>query len=201
MCTLYKIPSNLSIKDEKLVPSMSTACFTVICSGHGSHGTAESRTRYWNAYMLFYEEVKESSNDGGGAGGEAKGVLAPPLVCPPGDGTQPISPVSPLLPESGDKLTQLQVSITNNINHNIEAIQELFDVMTLYLLWCDDPLPSLLQALVQKGEKHHMFSDSIPATIQRSVNEENLQFMQHRDVYCPEYLEFIYRLTLANSVS
>ena len=67
--------------------------------------------------------------------------------------------------------------------------------MTLYLL---SPLP---QALVQKGEKHHMFSDSIPAKIQRSVNEENLQFMQHRDVYCPEYFEFIYRLTVTNSVS
>ena len=63
------------------------------------------------------------------------------------------------------------------------------------------PFTCFAQALVQKGEKHHMFSDSIPANIQRSVNEENLQFMQHRDIYCPEYFEFIYRLTLANSVS
>lgn len=67
-----------------------------------------------------------------------------------------------------------------------------FCLFTLYLF---------PQALVQKGEKHHMFSDSIPANIQRSVNEENLQFMQHRDIYCPEYFEFMYRLTLANSVS
>ena len=55
-----------------------------------------------------------------------------------------------------------------------------------------DPCPC--QALVQKGEKRHMFSDSMPADIQRSVNEENLQYMQHRDVYCPEYFEFIHRL-------
>ena len=40
----------------------------------------------------------------------------------------------------------------------------------------------------------------MPADIQRSVNEENLQFMQHRDVYCLEYFEFIYRLTQCNTV-
>ena len=63
-----------------------------------------------------------------------------------------------------------------------------------------NPLPTF-QALVQKGEKRHIFSDSMPATIQRSVNEENLQFMQHRDVYCPEYFLFIHRLTFCNFVS
>ena len=57
------------------------------------------------------------------------------------------------------------------------------------------------QALVQKGERRHMFSESMPADIQRSVNEENLQFMQHRDVYCVEYFDFIYRLTQCNAVS
>ncbi len=46
-----------------------------------------------------------------------------------------------------------------------------------------------------------MFSDSMPADIQRSVNEENLLFMRHRDVYCPEYFEFIHRLAMCNTVS
>lgn len=58
-----------------------------------------------------------------------------------------------------------------------------------------------IQALVQKGEKRHLFVDSMPARIQRSVNEENLQFMRHRDVYCPEYFEFIRKLALCNTVS
>ena len=63
-----------------------------------SHGSVENRTRYWNAYMLFYEEVKK----------EPKGGLAPPLI----RGGEPIprSPISPL-PEGGDKLTQLQVTL------------------------------------------------------------------------------------------
>ena len=45
-----------------------------------------------------------------------------------------------------------------------------------------------------------MFSESMPANIQRSVNEENLQFMQHRDVYCTEYFDFIHRLATCNQV-
>ncbi len=40
----------------------------------------------------------------------------------------------------------------------------------------------------------------MPAEIQRSVNEENLQFMQHRDVYCVEYFEFVHRLIVSNMV-
>ena len=49
--------------------------------------------------MLFYEEVKES-----------RGGLAPPLLR--GGEGHPISPLSPLpCPESGDKLTQLQVCL------------------------------------------------------------------------------------------
>ena len=46
-----------------------------------------------------------------------------------------------------------------------------------------------------------MFSDTMPPEIQRSVNEENLQFMQHRDVYCPEYFAFMRQLVQANGVS
>ena len=55
--------------------------------------------RYWNAYMLFYEEVKKSAVTEG---------LAPPLIR--GGEAVPRSPISPV-PEGGDKLTQLQVSV------------------------------------------------------------------------------------------
>ena len=61
--------------------------------------------------------------------------------------------------------------------------------------------PSLSKALVQKGERRHMFQDPMPPAIQRSVNEENLQFMQHRDVYCVEYFEFVRDLAITNQVS
>ncbi len=53
---------------------------------------------------------------------------------------------------------------------------------------------------MQKGERRHMFRDAMPPAIQRSVNEENLQFMQHRDIYCLEYFEFVRELTMANHV-
>ncbi len=65
--------------------------------------------------------------------------------------------------------------------------------------FCITLLP--FQALVQKGDKRQLFSETMPATIQRSVNEENLQFMQHRDVYCAEYFEFVHRLAGCNMVS
>ncbi|XP_019859988.1 PREDICTED: ubiquitin carboxyl-terminal hydrolase 24-like [Amphimedon queenslandica] len=57
---------------------------------------------------------------------------------------------------------------------------------------------SQLQELVTKGEKRGVFNDNIPSTIQRSVNTENLHFMQNRDVYCREYFEFIRNLTFCN---
>lgn len=33
------------------------------------------------------------------------------------------------------------------------------------------------------------------------INEENLQFMQHRDVYCHDYFNFIRSLSFVNNVS
>ena len=42
--------------------------------------------------------------------------------------------------------------------------------------------------------------DTMPPQIQRSVNEENLQFMCNRDVYCSEYFDFVFNLTSANRV-
>lgn len=63
----------------------------------------------------------------------------------------------------------------------------------------DDKL-SQLQALVQRGDRRGVFSDTIPPAIQRSVNEENLLFMRHRDVYCLEYLSFVRSLVAANKV-
>ena len=59
----------------------------------------------------------------------------------------------------------------------------------------------LSQALVQKGERRHLFDDTMPAVIQHKVNEDNLQFMRHRDVYCTEYFEFVRELSYANHVS
>ncbi len=84
-----------SVREEGREREGGRSC-VILSPAHSTQGSAESRTRYWNAYMLFYEEVKKS-----------KSGLAPPLIR--GGETIPRSPISPL-PEGGDKLTQLQVS-------------------------------------------------------------------------------------------
>ena len=40
----------------------------------------------------------------------------------------------------------------------------------------------------------------MPAAIQHKVNEDNLQFMRHRDVYCTEYFDFVRELVYTNHV-
>jgi len=57
---------------------------------------------------------------------------------------------------------------------------------------------SQLSALVKRGEKRGIFSDNIPPSIRRLVLEENLQFMQNRDVYNEDYFRLIYNLCSCN---
>ncbi|XP_015755638.1 PREDICTED: ubiquitin carboxyl-terminal hydrolase 24-like [Acropora digitifera] len=58
---------------------------------------------------------------------------------------------------------------------------------------------SQLTALLQKGERKGIFKDKMPATIQRVVHTENLQFMQNRDVYNEDYFRFILNLASCNT--
>ena len=71
--------------------------------------------------MLFYEEVKK----------ERKGGLAPPLI----RGGEPIprSPISPL-PEGGDKLTQLQVTLCIVVGQSFD--QTLVRSSSFFALKC-----------------------------------------------------------------
>jgi ubiquitin carboxyl-terminal hydrolase 9/24 len=57
---------------------------------------------------------------------------------------------------------------------------------------------SQLTALVQSGERRGIFSDRMPVRIQRAVEEENLKFMQNRDVFNEDYFNFIKNLILVN---
>ena len=59
-----------------------------------------------------------------------------------------------------------------------------------------------LTALVRKGEERVVFQHpSMPSAIQRHIHDENLQFMQHKEVYTPGYFTFIKELVDANLVS
>lgn len=60
-----------------------------------------------------------------------------------------------------------------------------------------DSLSQLTQ-LVDKGERHGLFLDKMPARIQQVVKEENLSFMHNRDIYNDSYFSFIQRLARAN---
>ena len=71
---------------------------------HSSHVSQETRTRYWNAYMLFYKEVDKPSRRGTGTSSTHGGVGVA-LGEEPGTAASPLSP----MPETGDKLAQLQV--------------------------------------------------------------------------------------------
>lgn len=63
-----------------------------------------------------------------------------------------------------------------------------------------DSLTQLTQ-LVHHGERQGLFSDKIPARVERVIKSENLRFMQNRDVYNEEYFSFVKQLTMSTSVS
>ena len=44
-----------------------------------------------------------------------------------------------------------------------------------------------------------MITARIPAAIERSIREDNLRFLQNRDLYCEDYFRFIYQLVTANT--
>ena len=58
-----------------------------------------------------------------------------------------------------------------------------------------------LSDLLEKGEKKGLFSSRMPPSIERAIREENLRFMQNRDVYCQDYNKFIYDLATVNSMA
>ena len=53
---------------------------------------------------------------------------------------------------------------------------------------------SQLSDLLEKGEKRGIFSSRMPASIERSIREENLRFMQNRDVFSEDYYSFLYEV-------
>ena len=56
-----------------------------------------------------------------------------------------------------------------------------------------------LSDLLEKGEKKGLFSSRMPPSIERAIREDNLRFMQNRDVYCQDYNKFIYDLATVNT--
>lgn len=53
---------------------------------------------------------------------------------------------------------------------------------------------SELSNLLEKGEKKGLFANRMPAAIERGIQEENLRFLENRDVFCDGYYEFVLEL-------
>eukprot|EP00095_Tigriopus_kingsejongensis_P003305 maker-scaffold355_size198070-snap-gene-0.39 protein:Tk03305 transcript:maker-scaffold355_size198070-snap-gene-0.39-mRNA-1 annotation:"ubiquitin carboxyl-terminal hydrolase 24 isoform x8" len=57
---------------------------------------------------------------------------------------------------------------------------------------------SELSDLVVKGEEKGIFLNKMPPPIERDIQEENLRFLENRDVFCTEYYNFITDLIQVN---
>jgi len=60
---------------------------------------------------------------------------------------------------------------------------------------------SELSDLLDKGEKQGLFSNKMPPLIERGIREDNMKFMQNRDLYCEDYYKFVYSLAKLNIVT
>ena len=58
---------------------------------------------------------------------------------------------------------------------------------------------SQLSDLLEKGDKRGLFSARMPGSVERAIREENLRFMQNRDVYSEDYYRFVYELVTVNT--
>jgi hypothetical protein len=44
-----------------------------------------------------------------------------------------------------------------------------------------------LSDLLEKSEKKSLFASRMPSSIEHGIQEENLRFLQNRDVFCEDY--------------
>ncbi|XP_014661859.1 PREDICTED: ubiquitin carboxyl-terminal hydrolase 24-like [Priapulus caudatus] len=114
----------------------------------------ETRQRYWNGYMLFYEKLED--------------LRAPRMRR-----------------KSRAKQKQQQLSPGPSPCKDTDRKES-------------DSL-SELSELVSAGERRGIFTEQMPARIQQVVREENLRFMQNRDVFNAEYFHLLYQLTRCNT--
>ncbi|XP_015922706.1 ubiquitin carboxyl-terminal hydrolase 24 [Parasteatoda tepidariorum] len=124
----------------------------------------ETRQRYWNAYMLFYEKLDE--------------VIKTPRT--------PRKTPNKFSFRKSEEFSNLSRTPKKQLplQHNSPQRQR-------------DSLSQLTQ-LVDRGERHGLFLEKMPARIQQVVQDENLRFMHNCDIYNDSYFLFIRKLLFAN---
>ena len=96
---------------------------------------------------------------------QVRRLTMPSRISEPGGGSSNMARSVPVL-------SQLDISLSNLFR---ESLSQLSD-------------------LLEKGEKRGIFSSRMPASIERSIREENLRFMQNRDVFSEDYYSFLYEV-------
>ena len=136
----------------------------------------EDRQRYWNAYMLFYEASPDKDrrslkkSASISAGRNRQSGSA-------GSSTLLLSAPRKISTPSGGIGAQPRVSEPPAAR---ESLSQLSD-------------------LLEKGDKTGLFTNRMPSTIEREIHEENLRFLQNRDVFCDDYYRFVFELASVNS--
>lgn len=103
--------------------------------------------------------------------------------------------VAPITPSSRTSLRK---------SHSSQVVQtrsrKVLSTSHLSTSRISEPRESLSQLtdLLEKGEKRGIFSNRMPASIERTIQEENLRFLENRDVFSDEYYRFIHELMSAN---
>ncbi len=133
----------------------------------------ESRQRYWNAYMLVYESVK--------------GFSAPHATGSRTTTPRKATSVSrPANPSAASMTATKTLSAARRVSEPHQSLA------------ARDSLSELTN-LLEKGERKGLFGglSRMPAAIERGVQEENLRFLENREVYCEEYYDFVQDLLKA----
>ncbi len=157
--------------------SLSTECFggkyKVKKEGKVNSNLPEERQRYWNAYILFYEAVKArvpvTPNPKKSLSQSQSRLRGGSSTGGGGGGSGgPGGDAARPSPRTSEPTARAR-----------ESLSQLSD-------------------LLEKGERRGLFSSRMPASIERGIQEENLRFLENRDVFCHEYYRFVQDLLSVN---
>ena len=183
-----------------------------------SSNLPEDRQRYWNAYMLFYEaKDKTGSRTPSKKSVSTSHSHAPSRINPRHQSPSPklagswagnsSSGGSNIFFQSQRKTSTPSGSTSVGVGLGNRNSYQATNPMIISPTRTSEPPTgavareslSQLSDLLEKGDKGSWFQGNMmPAAIEREINEENLRFLQNRDVYSEDYYKFISELTSIN---
>ena len=184
-----------------------------------SSNLPEDRQRYWNAYMLFYEAKEKTvirtpskksvstSHSIANSRLNARNYQSqsPKLAGSWAGNSSPSG--SNMFFQSQRKSSTPSGSCGTNVDYGDKTSIQASSPMIISPTRSSEPPTgavareslSQLSDLVEKGDKFSWSKASrMPAAIEREINEENLRFLQNRDLYSDDYYKFIFELTSIN---